>query len=107
MANKDNIALVHVHGQKAWHDDVYIVGNRAGLTVLHDAVNRALNNPDETASTEAFVSDGEGFELVIIHNDQPWQSDSWRRAAVPYTEEYARENRRNTVWPWNLTNSHK
>jgi len=22
--------------------------------------------------------------------------------AVPYTEEYARENRRNAVWPWNL-----
>lgn len=100
MAQKEEIALLHTHGQEAWHDEAYIVGNRAGLEALLEALQQALRSPSGSAGVDLFVSDGEGYRCLISLNDDPWRSESWIKAAVPYTAPYARENRDDAIWPW-------
>lgn len=95
--------LIHIYPQESWHMDAYIVANREGLQALKEAIDEALDR--ENAEVEAFVSDGEGYEIEIILNDSPWGSTFWKQVAVPYTADYAKEKREDVVWPMNLTPS--
>ena len=89
--------LLHVHSQGAWHDDVYIVGNRAALEGLRAAIESALEY--RTATEECSVSDGEGFNVIIVCNDYGLVEPSWQNAAVPYHEDFAAEHREGAIWP--------
>ncbi len=92
------IALLHIYGQEAWHDNVYIVGNALALTRLRNAINAVLGGPS-TAKTEAFASDGEGFGIYVICNDD---AEKWGKLRVPYTQEYSRDGRATTIEPQEL-----
>jgi len=90
-----SISLLHLYAQSWEHNDAWIVGNREGLTALRDALNRAL----ETETTKptaclAFATDGEGYACFIVPNDADWQSDRWMRLYLPYTDETAKDHRK-------------
>jgi len=100
IAYDDIPKLLHIYGQGAWHGDVYIVGNREALEELRDTIDEALC--DVPHSMEAFVNDGEGYELKVVLHEGGWDTKSWKRLAVPYFEKCAIEKREDTIVPWEL-----
>jgi hypothetical protein len=93
---KEDFGVVHIWGQGAWHETVYIRGNRSGLERLKRAVDDALEVG--SASTEAYVSDGEGYDIDIRMVDD----EDAEMLAVPYFEDIAREDetRDDLIFPW-------
>lgn len=97
------IRLLHVYGQDAPHGEVIILGNRDGLTMLRDTINRALVGDEKphtvvnSISHQPFTADGEGFLLVVHRDDTDWQGERWQRVRLPYTD--PDEQRPNAVSP--------
>lgn len=89
--------LLHLYAQPAWHDDAWIVGNRAGLEALTQALQNALASSE--GSAEVMVADGEGYTLKVYLDNSEWQGQSWIKRAEPYADEVAREQRPDAVWP--------
>lgn len=72
---------LHIYAQGFWHDTAYIVGDRAGLTALRDALNVALEKG--CGACEPFASDGEGYETrVELCEDEA----TWKALQMPYTD---------------------
>src|SRR5262245_35865908 len=92
---------LHIYGQAYWHEPVMIVGTPDAFIALQEALHAAVNlacagAPDIT--TPMFVSDGEGFE-VIIRVETAEAMDTY---AVPYTDACAAERREpapESQWP--------
>lgn len=91
------VALLHVHAQEFWHDNAYLIGNRAGLEKLRRAIDEALT--DGTDFRDLTTADGEGYKLVVMMDNSDWQGDSWTRALLPYTDSAARDDRPHVVYP--------
>jgi hypothetical protein len=89
------IKVLQVYGQGAWHDDVYIVGNREALEALRDAINTAIDTGQ--GETACFVSDGEGFTTAILRDDTVFGNPEWYKYPVPYSDNIAKE-KREEVW---------
>lgn len=94
------IPLLHVYGQFAWHDDVFIIGNRQALEALWEAIGKALEQ-GQGKTGDVFAADGEGYGVVVIRRDDPWP-EGWKRFALPYAEDYARDRREGIIWPGDL-----
>ncbi|MGB9805001.1 hypothetical protein [Desulfofundulus sp.] len=95
------IALLHVYGQRAWHDDVYIVGNRQGLETLLAAVKQALKESRGETDSDVFTADGEGYSVIVLRQDGSWP-EGWARVALPYWGDHARDEREGVLRPGNL-----
>lgn len=93
------MSILHIYAQQAPHDEAFIVGNREGLLALRRAIDAALSQKNGQSKESAFVSDGEGFDVHVILQEGNLQSPGWIAAAVPYTAEWAAENRESAVWP--------
>ena len=93
--------LLHVYPQEQWHDDAFIVGNRLGLEALRDAISEALLGKGR-AKTDAYVTDGEGYEIKILCEDLEWKEDFWNNLSFPYTDEPAKDARPNREVPWDI-----
>ena len=92
--------LLHVYSQAAEHDEAYLIGNRQALAALRAALDRLLTGmPQDAVSLDAEVNDGEGYALVILMDDTPWDGPSWTQRAVPYVRDYAQERRPEAMWP--------
>ena len=92
--------LLHIYAQEAWHDDAFIVGNRLGLEALRDAISEALEKG--RARADAYVTDGEGYEIKILCEDLEWKEDFWNNLSLPYTDEPAKDARPNREVPWDI-----
>lgn len=55
---------VHLYGQPSWHEDAFVVGNRAGLEMLRRAIDDALRTGAQEA--EVFATDGEGYGIKVV-----------------------------------------
>lgn len=98
----DNINLLHVYGAEAWHESVFIVGNRKGLQALRNAIDDALKaepGGKGFGTRECMVSDGEGYQLHVSCFDHDWQHPDWKEIAMPYTANIARDRRENLKHP--------
>jgi hypothetical protein len=89
---------VHVYAQGAYHDDVLLIGDKAGLHALCQAVVSALR--DGRGHSIVFAADGEGFDVhcVLLEADD----GRWDRLRLPYTDEAAADRRRDAVEPWEI-----
>ena len=73
MVNNENkwagidIALLHILAQACEHDEAIIVGNRAGLSKLLDAIVSAMNGTP--AAADVFCDDGEGYKALVVCRD--------------------------------------
>ncbi len=96
--SEESIKLLHIYGQESFHDAAMIVGNREALIELANAIDKALDGHGNGTS-EAFVSDGEGYGVRVVLYDKPW--DEWHKLPMPYTEDYAKERRprKELLWP--------
>jgi hypothetical protein len=85
--------LIHLWPGASFHEDVYIVGNRRGLEKIKARIDSVLNSggPEKT---EVMTADGEGYSIHII------LAEDDTKLALPYTEDYAKENRENVIYPW-------
>lgn len=103
-------ALVHLYAGPSFHMEGFVVGNRAGLTALRDAINKALegeeyHNAARTPRNEGgvFTRDGEGYEIIVIRQDTSWQGKAWSDLALPYTaEDGMLQNTEKDHWPHQL-----
>ena len=89
--------LLHVYGQPFEHSPVVIVGDRAALTHLRDAIAETLDsNADEVvaASKPCYVSDGEGFITYVFRISESMDTN---KMCVPYTEDSSRERRQDVI----------
>jgi len=59
----DDVAWMQIYGQTYWHMPAKICGNRIALTVLRNALDKALEG--KKVETIMFSSDGEGYDLSI------------------------------------------
>lgn len=78
--------ILHIYGQKFWHDDVVILGDRLALETLRDAIDEAINNLAGRAE-DVMVNDGEGFTVIVNRIDEP---DLFNTVAQPYSDPDAR-----------------
>lgn len=77
--------ILHIYGQHFWHGSAHIVGNRAALTLLRAALDRALGvSYDNSQEFEAQVIDGEGYALTVLCTDD---QAAWDKMRLPYTDE--------------------
>ena len=100
MSNNNEIALLHVFGQAAHHDDVCIVGNSEGIRNLFIAVEAALKLKSE-ASIDVFTNDGEGYTVMVKIDERLKMHEG--NYAVPYHADWAKERRKNAIYPWTTT----
>jgi len=99
------IDLLHIYGQRAHHDDAFIVGNRNALIQVKKAIEKALSREEGAEGIIAVsVNDGEGYDLEIIMDNSDWIKGRWSKRAVPYTADYAVEKREDAIYPWSPEN---
>jgi hypothetical protein len=89
----DSDPMLHIHGQRGWHDDVYIIGNKKGLAMLKEAIDAALHGTD--FPVVVYCGDGEGYEIHVVS-----RQDRWDDRLLPYTEDVAKDGRTNVILPW-------
>lgn len=82
--------VLHIHGQSRWHMSAVVVGNRAALLGLRDAIDRALKG-ECRAAVETFSADGEGYEVEVRLRDADMGAPEWNNARLPYFDEIARD----------------
>ena len=97
---------LHIYPQGSHHDDVLIVGDRKALLCLRHTINYCLDayatrirggvgNPSTGA--DVFTNDGEGYLVRVLCVTKVPDN-----LAVPYTEAYASERRKDAIWPYEL-----
>lgn len=74
--------LVHLYGQGGWHQEAYIVGDPRGLTVLRDAIDKALSSPGAQGQAHVSVADGEGYTVHVLNHP----SERMGRVTLPYVD---------------------
>jgi hypothetical protein len=72
--------VLHIYGQAAWHDYVYIAGNIRGIVRLRDALNKAIEG---VAVSNVFVNDGEGYTIAI----KVCSDEETAKLGVPYWDD--------------------
>ena len=85
---------LHIYAQAQWHDDVWIVGDKEGLRLLRDAIDKALSE-GKAESDHVFTADGEGYRVHVLSLSE----EDMVSLAMPYTDESIRVD---GVWPWNI-----
>lgn len=96
------MSKLHIYGPISHHDHSFIVGTRETLKRLRDAIDSALAEGKGKLST--FTADGEGFELEVYREEEECY---WDNALLPYTDEIAKDYRKDAVGPWDLFKKHK
>jgi hypothetical protein len=85
--------FLNIYGQAHEHCDAYVVGSRAGLTELRDAIDRVLES-GEPHMADASSVDGEGYlTYIVLHEASPWVTlktfdGRTLDLALPYTGKY-------------------
>jgi hypothetical protein len=79
------VNILHVYGQDAWHDTVWIVGTEDTLIALRDAINNVLTGglPDAVST---FCADGEGYQATVVLAES---KEVANRLLLPYKADYA------------------
>lgn len=76
-----SLPIVQVYDHQDSHMEVFIVGNKEGLLKLRNAIDSALESKSNFDIAPVFVSDGEGYELVVVNNKL-----SFENLMLPYTD---------------------
>jgi negative regulator of genetic competence, sporulation and motility len=89
--------VLHIYGQEAWHDDVYIVANYNTLIQLIDLLRNAVVQGNGEGSF--YANDGEGYKVIVIK-----ATDEQVSVLEPVysAEETETENTGKGLLPWNI-----
>ena len=78
--------LLHIYSQSFWHAPALVIGQRKALEELAKAIQTALAT-GQGKCIDAFVNDGEGYDVYIILEDSGWDEEIWHNLETPYTDE--------------------
>lgn len=69
----DQIAIINLYPQAAWHEPARIELNRTGLRILRELLNAAEEYADGHADigADVFASDGEQYPLEVAVTETP------------------------------------
>lgn len=100
----ESAPYLHIYGQRAWHDDAWIVGNRAALQDLRQALDAALSQFSATDDkhrhqADVFAVDGEGYRIKVCL----LSGMDMEKMAAPYSAEEARDGREEVIYPDDLS----
>ena len=95
---------LHVYSPSYFHDHAFIVGNKAALEKLRDAIDAALLEGSATGDTTASTADGEGFDLKVYREEE---DEYWNRASLPYTDKTIFVGGDDDISPWDLFRKYK
>lgn len=101
------IPMCHVYGQRWWHDEALIVGNRTALKGLRDAIDKAIQYGESRVDVSS--SDGEGYDLYISCLEGETENNPrWEAIKLPYhdKETYVPDEE-NELDPFQLLKSYK
>lgn len=73
---------LHLYGQCANHEEAWVVGNKAGLKALRDAIDRALTS-DQVEGASQYAVDGEGYKVLVL----PLSTEGMADLKLPYTDD--------------------
>jgi len=78
--------IVHIYSQTDPHGEAVILGDREGLIVLRDMLNKAIdgNEPAYVTEKPLFCRDGEGYHCFAIKNTD-FEQYSFPYTSEPYT----------------------
>ena len=94
MSHNEEFPAMHIFGQEAWHDDVFIVGTPSQLINLSRAIEEALHSYH--GKMESMASDGEGYGIHVF------KVRTLDGVSMPYFAEYADYDDENDVSPQRL-----
>lgn len=86
--------MLHIHSPSWHHDAAYVVGTEGDLKGLRDLIDKVLANKSKLGG-EFFTQDGEGFTTHVIMVKDCEEVEH----KLPYTHEFAKDNRENAVHP--------
>ena len=98
--------ILAIYPQQRYHSNAYIVGGRAGLTALRDAINEALDAEGRMGISVglamAHPSDQEVFSTVVIHDKSIDQAEESSRVhlddmPLPYYDPKCKDQLRDGV----------
>ncbi|WP_417899852.1 hypothetical protein ABN702_06095 [Bacillus haimaensis] len=92
---------LHIYGQKNWHDDAIIVGNKTALKDLRNVINNAIQYGEGRLVTSS--SDGEGYQLFI--SCLPGETENnkdWQQIILPYHDKEMYVPNENEIDPFSL-----
>ena len=88
--------ILNIYGQAFYHQEARIIGSRDGLLQLKRTIEKALREGKATTDTDVayndgnatlFASDGEGYEVIVIMNNDEWGiKDSFWNKEESYPE---------------------
>lgn len=73
--------ILNIYGQVFCHQEARITGNKEGLLQLKHTIEKALQEGKATTETDVahnegntvlFASDGEGYEVIVVMNNDEW-----------------------------------
>lgn len=99
--------MCHVYGQRWWHDEAMIVGNRTALKELRDAINKAIQYGESRVGVTS--SDGEGYDLFISCLEGETENNlEWETIRLPYYDkDTCGPDEENEIDPFQLLKSYK
>ncbi|MDK8642769.1 hypothetical protein [Niallia taxi] len=75
--------FLHLYGQRYWHDDSLIIGNREALVKLKNVIDMALTYGE--GRTVVSSSDWEGYDLYVkCLPGEPETNKKWDSIQLPY-----------------------
>ena len=104
MDTKMTHGNLHVYPQEFWHEDAFIVADRAALLALRNLIDKVLAPGPGFDKEEFFASDGEGYSLHVVDLEG---DEGWNKIGTPYTGDMSREKRDSAVWPWEIVKMRK
>jgi hypothetical protein len=94
MTKEDQYKVVHLFSPYAHHEEQGIIGNKDGLKALITLIQEAIDI--DMSDAPFFVSDGEGYDLFV----KCISDKLLNKVALPYTANYAEEDREDAIYPW-------
>jgi hypothetical protein len=73
--------VLHIYAQPFQHQEAWVVGTREGLTILRDALTKALET-EGPVSTVSSTNDGEGYHVLIWAMPE----EKAQQLRTPYTD---------------------
>ncbi len=81
----DRVPLLHIYPHAHPRSKIEIIGTKNALRALKDALDAAIKSKDSMACAPNFYDkDGEGYGVMILCNDEPWDSRVWAETCLPY-----------------------
>lgn len=97
MSTSQQSSILHVHAPYSPRGPAAVIGTRAALTALREAIDQALASG--SSRLKAVAADGAVYTVGVQCDDTAREGPVWPLRASPYVAPYAEERRVHAIWP--------